>query len=142
MARFVILSVLVLCIGCASGAARFAGELPASRLSEMKRFYVQHQPRDSRNIHLAIREELQAFGFEVDAGRGEPAGEYDAIVTYVDRYVWDMTMYCLQLTVYLHDTRTGYITATGWSRRPSLVRKTPKGHARLILSELFGRDPG
>jgi hypothetical protein len=86
MARFVILSVLVLCIGCASGAARFAGELPASRLSEMKRFYVQHQPRDSRNIHLAIREELQAFGFEVDAGRGEPAGEYDAIVTYVDRW--------------------------------------------------------
>lgn len=128
-------------VGCASGAARFAGELPGSHLSEMRRFYVEHQQSDPRDIHLAIQEELSAFGFDVDAGDGPPTEAYDAIVTYVDRYIWDMTMYCQQLTVYIRDTSTGYITATGWSWRPSMVRKTPQGHARLIFTELFGRSP-
>jgi hypothetical protein len=132
---------LLVSVGCASGAARFAEPLPGSRLAEMQRFYVQHQPEDPRDIHLDIQRELASFGVQVDAGDGPPQGDYDAIVTYVDRYIWDMTMYCLQLTVYIRDTKTGYITATGWSWRPSLVRKTPQGHARLIFTELFGREP-
>lgn len=135
------LLVLLVSLGCASGAARFGEELPGSRLSEMRRFYVVHQAEDSRDIHLDIQEEMRGLGLEVDAGAGSPRGDYDGIVTYADRYVWDMSMYCLQLTLYIRDTRTGFITATGWSRRPSLVRKTPKGHARLILTELFGREP-
>lgn len=135
------LALLLLVCGCTSGAARFAEELPGSRLSEMRRFYVQHQPDDPRDIHRVIQEELRAFGMDVDAGEGEPTGDYDAVVTYVDRYIWDMTMYCMQLTLYFRDTQTGHITATGWSWRPSIVRKTPQGHARLILTELFGREP-
>jgi hypothetical protein len=137
----VLLGLLLVSTGCASGAARFAEALPGSRLSEMRRFYVQHRQGDERDIHLAIQEELRPFGVHVDAGEGPPPEGYDAIVTYVDRYIWDMTMYCLQLTVYVRDTRTGYVTATGWSWRPSVVRKTPQGHARLILAELFGREP-
>jgi hypothetical protein len=139
--RTLLLSVLLLGLGCTSGAAHYAGELPGSRLSEMRRFYVQHHEGDSRDVHLAIQEEMRAFGLDVDAGKGPPTGEYDAIVTYADRYTWDVTMFCIRLTVYIQDTETGYITATGWSWRPSTVRKTPKGHARLIFSELFGRDP-
>ena len=133
-----IAALWILASGCTSGAARFAEPLPGSRLGEMKRFYVQHQEGDPRDIHLDIRDELRHFGFEVDAGSGAPSGDYDAIVTYRDRYVWDMTMFCERLTVYFTDTSTGFITATGWSWRPSTVRKTPKGHARLIFTELFG----
>jgi len=132
---------LSLVVGCASGAARFAGELPGSRLSEMRRFYIERQPEDPRDIHLAIQQELRALGLEADAGEGPARGDYDAIVTYADRYIWDVTMFCLQLTIYVRDTRTGFVTATGWSWRPSMVRKTPQGHARLIFSELFGREP-
>jgi hypothetical protein len=142
LAPLALLWALAGCLsGCASGAASFAEPLPGSRLSEMHRFYVQHQPNDPRDIHLAIQSELRAFGVQADAGEGPPTGDYDAVVSYVDRYVWDMSMYCLQLTIYIRDTRTGYITATGWSWRPSIVRKTPQGHARLILSKLFGRNP-
>lgn len=141
VARLVALLALASLLGCASGAGRYAGTLPGSRLGEMQRFYVQHQPEDPRDIHLAIQEELRALGFAVDAGKGAPEGEYDAIVTYRDRYLWDFTMFCLQLTLYVTDTRTGFVTATGWSWRPSAVRKTPQGHARIILAELFGRTP-
>lgn len=136
--RLCLLSLFLFSQGCASGAARYAGELPGSRLGEMRTFYVQHQEGDPRDIHLAIADELRTFGVDVDAGKGAPKGDYDGIVTYVDRYTWDMTMYCIQLTLYIQDTQTGYVTATGWSWRPTTVRKTPKGHARIILGELFG----
>ena len=139
-ARVLLFLLVASGFGCASGAARFAEPLPGSRLFEMQSFYVQHQPDDPRDIHLDIREELRAFGKTVDAGKGPPTGEYDAVITYVDRYVWDITMFCAQLTVYVRDTRTGFITATGWSWRPSTVRKTPKGHARLIFTEMFGEE--
>jgi hypothetical protein len=141
LAGLTALALLLGSLGCASGAARFAGELPGSRLREMHRFYVQHQANDPRDIHLDIQAELRAFGLHADAGQGPPGQDYDAVVTYVDRYIWDMTMYCLQLTIYIRDTHTDYVTATGWSWRPSLVRKTPRGHARLIFTELLGRAP-
>ena len=141
LATTLLCGLVLAAFGCTSGAARYAGELPGSRLSEMSRFYVQHQPDDKRDIHLAIQEEMKLLGLSVDAGMGAPSQNYDAIVTYADRYAWDITMFCAQLTLYVRDTRTDYITATGWSWRPATVRKTPKGHARLILREMFGNEP-
>jgi hypothetical protein len=38
----------------------------------------------------------------------------------------------------VRDAQTGFVIATGSSYRPSLVRKTPAGHARLIVQEIFG----
>jgi len=140
LSKSLLCGLILFSFSCASGAARYAGELPGSRLSEMSRFYVQHQPDDKRDIHLAIQEEMMLLGLSVDAGKGPPSDNYDAVVTYVDRYAWDVTMFCAQLTLYVRDTRTGYVTATGWSWRPSTVRKTPQGHARLILRELFGEE--
>lgn len=113
--------------------------LPGSALSSFQRYYVEHRVGDNRDIHIAIRDELRRLGLEAVAGGGpaEDPSRYDAIVTYVDRYAWDMTMYCIRLTLYIRDARTGYITATGSSWRPSVVRKTPQGHARLVLADLF-----
>lgn len=123
--------------GC-GGAHLYATELPGAHLDHLKRIYVQHRIGDDRNIHLSIQKELQELGLAVEAGEAAHTGEFDAVVTYIDRYMWDMSMYCAQLTIYVRDTRTGQIVATGSSYRPSLVRKTPEGHARLIVRELFG----
>lgn len=130
---------LVLAAGCAgSGAHSSATTLPGAHLAGMQRFYVQHQSQDKRHIEVEIQRILTGLGFHADVGEAPPpVGEYDAWVTYIDRYMWDMTMYCLQLTIYVRDTRTGYVVSTGSSYRPSLVRKTPAGHAKLILTELF-----
>ena len=115
--------------------------LPGSRFHEMKRFYVQQSPGDERGLHEVVRDEMRRLGLDVDAGAGPPTEEYDAVVTYIDRWSWDMATFCMQLTLYVRDTETGYVTATGWSYRPSIVRKTPAGHARLILTEWFGEEP-
>ena len=106
----------------------------------MKTFYVVHRDGDPRNIEQDIAAQLTELGFDATAGTAEPSDPdaYDAVVTYVDRYMWDMSMYCIQLTIYVRDTQTGFITATGSSWRPSLVRKTPAGHAKILLTELLG----
>jgi hypothetical protein len=124
---------------CASYTQLSGTRLPGSSLASFQRFYVQHREGDDREIHLAIRDELRRLGLEADAGAAPPVDprRYDAVVTYLDRYAWDMTMYCIRLTLYVRDTRTGYVTATGSSWRQSVVRKTPQGHARLVLAELF-----
>jgi hypothetical protein len=127
--------------GCSTGAGRYAGTLPASRLHEMRRFYVQQAANDDRELHLVIRDELRRRGLEAEAGSLEAPAETDGIVTYTDRWSWDITTFCTQITLYVRDPRTGYITATGWSYRPSIARKTPAGHVRLILAEWFGAEP-
>ncbi len=137
-----LLAFLVVFVGfgsaCSTGAGRYAGTLPNSRFFEMQRFYVQKAPQDERGIHVMIRDELRRIGLRADAGEGEPKGSYDAVITYADRWSWDLSTYCSQLTLYVRDTRTGFITATGWSYRPSIARKTAAGHARVIVSEWFG----
>jgi hypothetical protein len=136
-----LLGLASLVVACSTGAGRYAGTLPGTRLFEMHRFWVEQAPSDERGLHLVVRDELRRLGFEAEAGAGPPPGEVDGVVTYVDRWTWDITTYCIQLTLYVRDTETGYITATGWSYRPSIVRKTPAGHARLILAEWFGETP-
>jgi hypothetical protein len=125
-----------------SGAQYHVTTLPGSRIRSMKSFYVVHRDSDPRHIERDIAQQLVDLGYQATSGPTEPADpdQYDAVVTYIDRYMWDMSMYCLQLTLYVRDTRTGYITATASSWRPSLVRKTPAGHAKILLTELLGGD--
>jgi hypothetical protein len=142
MSRVLILVIMLAALGgCGtSGAQHHTTLLPGSEIGSMQRFYVVHRDGDPRNIERDIAQQLVDLGFEASSGAVEPSDptEYDAVVTYIDRYIWDMSMYCLQLTLYVRDTRTGFITATGSSWRPSLVRKTPAGHAKILLTELLG----
>jgi hypothetical protein len=135
------IATAVVMAGCGtSGAQHHTTVLPGNGIGAMRSFYVVHRDGDGRNIERDIAQQLIELGFRASSGPIEPenAVEFDAIVTYIDRTMWDMTPYCLQLTLYLRDTRTGFIVATGSSWRPSLVRKTPAGHAKLLLTELLG----
>lgn len=141
--RLVLALSMTILAGCGtSGAQHHTTVLPGNRIDSLKSFYVVHREGDPRGIEQDIAQQLVELGFEATAGLAEPSdpSEYDAVVTYIDRYMWDMSMYCLQLTIYVRDTRTGFIGATGSSWRPSMVRKTPAGHARILLTELLGGE--
>ena len=138
-----LLLLTLLTIGCVGPDARYhTTKLPGNRVEAMKSFYVVNREGDRRNIEHAIAEQFIALGYEATSGASPPndPSQYDAVVTYIERYTWDMSPYCIQLTLYLEDTRTGYITATGSSWRPSIIRKTPAGHAKLLLTELLGAE--
>ena len=71
-------------------------------------------------------------------GDGEmPPMPVDGIVTYQDKWMWDITMYMLQLSVQVRDPKSRMVLVTGESMRTSLVRKDPEGMVEEVLTEMF-----
>jgi hypothetical protein len=87
------LGVLLLASGCSNYATAMLS--PGADLSRVKTFYVVHQPKDTHNIHYLIRDKLVKDGYRATAGPELPQSSYnvDSIVTYVDRWMWDITLY-------------------------------------------------
>ena len=131
-----VLFVLLLTTGCASSLQ--AKKMPGTDLSKLKTFYVQKLAADGRGIEQVIANQLTYMGFTAASGAGEtPSSPVDAIVTYQDKWMWDITMYMLQLSIQLRDPQTRMVLAIGDSMRTSLIRKSPEGMVDEVLTEIF-----
>ena len=95
--------------GSASGCSNRATATisPGTDLNRLKTFYLVHPPKDTHNIHNLSRDKLTKDGFTATAGPELPqsSNQADSIITYVDRWMWDITLYLLDLTV---TSRFGY----------------------------------
>jgi len=58
-------------------------------------------------------------------------------VTYVDKWMWDITMYLLELTITIRDPQTDYPLANGNSYHTSLTRKSPPEMVDEVLGNIF-----
>ena len=67
----------------------------------------------------------------------EPNVQADAVVTYVDRWMWDMTMYMLELTVVVREPKSDFPLATGNSFHTSLTRKSPKEMVDEVIDNIL-----
>jgi hypothetical protein len=138
-----ILSLLVLIIlGLTSGCAvnkTSATVSPDVDLSKVKTFYVIQQPKDQRGVERIISDNLTARGFKATAGPdpGKPPADVDAVVTYVDKWMWDLTMYLVELTVVVRDPRNNYPMATANSFHTSMTRKSPPEMVDEVLTNIF-----
>ena len=54
----------------------------------------------------------------------KPPYPQDAVVTYIDKWMWDITMYMIELTVTVRDSKN-FPMATGNSLHTSLTRNSP-----------------
>ena len=124
-------------VGCAM--AKIDSRItPDSDLARYKTYYVVRHDKDERHIDEIIRDEMVLLG--LDAKSGPPAtqpDDVDVIVTYEDRWTWDMTNYLLTLSIDFRDSKSNVLLATGQSYRPSLERKPPDFMAREILESIF-----
>ncbi len=103
------------------------------------RIYVVHQPKDKLQINSMIANRLKRAGFEATAGMdasGAPA-EVDAIVSYEDHWMWDMSNYLLVLRIDFRDPKTQELLASGQSYRTSLDRKPPAFMVDEIITAMF-----
>ena len=145
MKRFVqyllVPSVFLLATGCAQTLE--ATKAPGTDLSKLKTFYVQKLQADERGIEQLIARHLTGMGFTATSGASEtPSSPVDALVTYQDKWMWDITMYMLELSVQLRDPRNQMVLATGHSMRTSLVRESPEGMVKEVFMEIFkGEKP-
>ena len=135
LAQLAVLLATTVLGGCATTNSARA---PDADLHKLKTFYVVRVPEDERGIEKLIAQRLVTLGYQCTSGDAStPATAVDAIVTYQDRWMWDITMYMIKLSIQIHDGATGAILASGEVMRPSLQRKSPQGMVEETLGVIF-----
>lgn len=123
--------------GCAVNRES-ASTSPDVDLSHLKKFYVVKFAPDQRGVNMLIANELNKLGFEASTGLDvDTPKDVDAVVTYEDKWMWDMTMYMIGLTIYMREPGTNRLLAVGHSYHTSLTRKSPPEMVAEVLTNIF-----
>ncbi|MFC4699971.1 hypothetical protein ACFO4O_07380 [Glaciecola siphonariae] len=132
-----IIGIFSLMTGCASKSLE-AQKANNVDLTALKTMYVEKLPADERGIEILIATELNKLGYQATYGPKFPAdGDFDALVTYQDKWMWDITMYMLELNIQVKNPDTNFIMASGHSHRTSLVRKSKEEMVSEVVGEIF-----
>lgn len=111
---------------------------PGTDLKALKNIYVVRLEADKRGIERLIADRLGTMGYRASSGeRGAVPPEADAIVTYQDKWMWDVTMYMIELNVQVRRPTTEVAYASGRVMRSSLVRKSPPEMVAEVLNDIF-----
>ncbi len=131
----IVLSLLTGCVSSQKGTI-----LPGNDIRTLKKFYVVQIPADTRGVNRMIADELVTRGFVVTTGPASLAPvEVDAVLTYQDKWMWDITMYMIKLDIQLRKPVSEVPMATGTSTRSSLVRKSPPEMIKEVLDQIYGQ---
>jgi len=132
-----VLGLWLFASGCSNHAT--ATLSPGTDLSTIKSFYVVHQPKDTHQLQNLIRDRLAAAGYQANAGpeSERSAHPVDAVVTYVDRWMWDMTLYLLELTITLRNPNNDFPLAVGNSYHTSLTRLSPEEMVNEVITNIL-----
>lgn len=122
-------------VGCAVNRATAHVE-PGADLRSAKTVHVVKIPNETANIDSMIADNLRRRGYTVTTGI-DRRNNVDVQVTYVDHWMWDITMYLLELTVTLRDAKNDYPLAVGNSYHTSLTRKSPQEMVDEVLGNIF-----
>jgi hypothetical protein len=140
MKRLLCLLVFVPAFFLASGCItkNTASKAPSADLTSLKTFYVQRLAADERGVDKIIANQLVAMGYQATAGdAATPPTPVDAVVTYQDRWQWDITMYMIQLDIQLREPGSNMTLASGGSLRTSFARKSSEAMAEEVLTSIF-----
>lgn len=137
--RFIIALAVAAVVLCSSGCAinrATATVDPSLHWDTIKSVHVKKLESEDGSIFNLLVEKFRASGFTVTTGP-ESSGLPDAFVTYRDKWMWDITMYLLELTVTLQDPRTDVAIASGNSFHTSLTRKSPKEMVDEVVGNIL-----
>src|SRR5512138_2212199 len=134
-AAFVAAALLLSNTGCAVNRATATAD-PSLRWDGIKALHVKQLDGEDGSVRKLIVEKFRASGFAVTTDP-DPMGKPDAVVTYRDRWMWDITMYLLELTITLNDPRTDVAVAQGNSFHTSLTRKSPKEMVDEVVDNIL-----
>lgn len=111
---------------------------PEAKLQELNKIYVVHLPQDGRGVDKLIADRLSVMGKQATSGeRSAMPADVDAVVTYQDKWMWDITMYMIELNVQVRRPDNDIALATGHSLRTSLARKSPAEMVAEVLNDIF-----
>lgn len=141
MTKFLRLGVILglvasLTAGCAVNRATSSVD-SSTNLSALKTMYVKKFPDDNADVNVLIADKLRSKGAIVTTGTEAPPSSVDAVVTYVDKWMWDITMYMLELTITIRDPKTDFPLASGNSYHTSLTRLSPKEMSNEVVDNIY-----
>jgi len=94
---------------------------------------------DTTGDTTPVEQELTQRKFQVKSGPQEAAPkDIDCLVKSQQRWMWDLTMYLLELKVDFLDPKTGALFASGRIYRPSLIRRSPEFMAHEVMEKALG----
>jgi hypothetical protein len=140
MKKYLVFLFLTFALGLTSGCITQlkSDVMPGTDLSALKKIYVVRLMADQRGVEKLIADRLNLMGYQATAGEAVNApADVDAIVTYQDKWMWDITMYMIQLDVQVRQPKTQAAIASGHALRTSLARKSPPEMVAEVLSDLF-----
>lgn len=139
MLRFLTgLFLLLVTTSCASNLKSTAKE--GADLSKDLTYYVAWQSEDNSGVNEEVCAQLNLWGRKATTGtREEMPADTDILVTYMDHWMWDITMYLLSMDMTFIDTRTEEELASGTSMATSLVRKSQEWHTNALLTDIFAK---
>jgi len=127
--------ITVITTGCAVNRATGSVD-PSANLTSLKTMYVKKIPADDSTYTL-IADKLRSKGVTVTTGSDAAPSNVDAVVTYIDKWMWDITMYMLELTITIRDPKTDFPLATGNSYHTSLTRLSPKEMVNEVVDNIY-----
>ncbi len=135
------LILLALSFAFASSCATNYGTsnvLPGIDLSEYKSIYVAKSPDDKRGVNVLIADQLVSMGYDASTGeRGNKPDTTQAIIKYQDIWIWDFTMFMIELNIQLFEAKSDLLLASASSFHSSLTRKSAKDMVDESLTSLF-----
>jgi phage-related protein len=134
-----VIVVLSFTTGCANRAT--ATLTAGADLSKLKSFYIV-QKADDKETQGLIKANLEKRGFTTATGPElTPPYTFDAVVTYTDKWMWDITMYMLELTINFRNPTNNFPLAVGNSMHASLTRMSPEEMVDEVLTNMFNAKP-
>lgn len=140
MRRMLVALLATLSVACVSQSALDGFQLPVTAREPGVTFAVRHQPQDKRRLDQIIADTLRARGLKVVPENANP--EY--IVSYIDRWQWDMRNYLIDLRIDVRDSQTNVLVATARSYQTSLsaMGETHRSIVERTVDVLLSGPPG
>ncbi len=133
------IAVILACVALLSGCVNIATSQvePGANIASLKTMYVKQIPADKRGVNELIADKLRTKGVKVKTGVDEPTSPYDALVTYADKWMWDITMYMFALDIVIRDPKDQMPMASGHSKHGSLTRLSPQEMVDEVINNIY-----
>jgi hypothetical protein len=139
--HWVLLGLIAALVGCMTDFQ--VDPIPSGERASGKRYFVERHEKDDRHLDATIAAELTKRGVIATSGmNADRPPDLDVLVTYEDRWQWDMSMYLLSMRIDLRDPKTNALLATGNSMQTSLARKPAEEVIAHIVAAFFEEVAG
>lgn len=114
---------------------------PNQDLKKIKSVYVVKLDADNRGVNDLIVKKFNEVGKQASTGSAAAVpAQVDAVVTYTDKWMWDITMYMIELTVVMQDPKDKFPIAKGYSMHTSLTRLSPEKMVDEVITNIYKKQ--